>query len=108
MSLRIWRRLHIAPGVTLNLSGSGISTSIGTRGAHLTLGRTSRVTVGLPGSGVSATRIIHARSRACPPGSCHASVEPDRHTHVGRHLLAAGLLGWGFGRALAGGGRRRR
>ncbi len=37
MGLRFFRRIHIAPGVTLNLGNSGVSTSLGTRGAHLTL-----------------------------------------------------------------------
>jgi len=34
MSLRFFRRIRTAPSVSLNLSRSGVSTSIGTRGAH--------------------------------------------------------------------------
>jgi hypothetical protein len=110
MTLRIWRRFHVAPGVTLNLSKTGVSTSFGPRGAHITVGRTPRVTVGAPGSGVFLTERIHVRSTSCPPGTCHAAAPADKSLHVGRHLLAAGMLGFGLGRALTGGrrGRRRR
>ena len=36
---RFYRRLKIAPGITLNFSKSGVSTSLGPRGAKVTLGR---------------------------------------------------------------------
>ena len=64
MGFRFQRRIGIAPGLRLNISKSGASVSIGERGAHLTLGRTPRVTVGLPGSGLSWTQTLpHGRSR---------------------------------------------
>ena len=63
MGLRFFRRIRIAPGVTLNLSKSGVSTSIGVRGAHVTLGHGKvRETVGLPGAGVYVTESQPARS----------------------------------------------
>jgi hypothetical protein len=37
--LRFWRRLRIAPGVSVNLSKSGASASAGPRGAKVTVGR---------------------------------------------------------------------
>ena len=53
MGLRLWRRFHIAPGLTLNLSKRGASVSVGRRSAHFTVGTTGvRETVGLPGSGL--------------------------------------------------------
>ena len=56
MSLRIFRRVRLVPGVTLNVSKSGASLSLGVRGAHVTVGRSGvRRTVGLPGSGVFYT-----------------------------------------------------
>jgi hypothetical protein len=47
------------PGVRLNLSRSGLSTTVGVRGASVTLGKKGTyANVGLPGSGVSyRTRI---------------------------------------------------
>ena len=59
MGLRFQRRLTIVPGVRLNFSKSGVSTSLGVRGAHLTLGKTPRVTVGLPGFGLSWTETLN-------------------------------------------------
>ncbi len=38
MNFRCWRRIKIVPGVTLNLSKSGASLSLGPRGAHYTIG----------------------------------------------------------------------
>ncbi len=58
MGLRFQRRVRILPGVTINLSKSGVSTSLGTRGAHVTIGHGKvRETVGLPGTGVSYTQL---------------------------------------------------
>lgn len=56
MALRFWRRIKIAPGLTLNLSKSGGSLSIGPRGAKITVGpRGRRATVGIPGTGLFYT-----------------------------------------------------
>jgi hypothetical protein len=55
-SLRFFRRVRLAPGVTMNLSRSGPSFSFGVRGAHLTVGRRGvRRTVGIPGTGIFYT-----------------------------------------------------
>lgn len=57
MALRFFRRVRIAPGVTLNLSKRGGSLSFGTRGARLTVGRRGiRRTIGLPGTGLFYTK----------------------------------------------------
>lgn len=54
MGLRFNRRIRLFPGVRLNLSKSGVSTSIGRPGAWLTFGkRGTRATIGVPGSGLS-------------------------------------------------------
>lgn len=56
MGFRFSKRIKIAPGVSLNLSKSGVSTSIGPRGAKITLGHGRvRTSVGIPGTGVSYT-----------------------------------------------------
>jgi hypothetical protein len=58
MGLRFRRSVRLFPGVRLNFSGSGISTSIGGRGAHVTIGHGHiRQTVGIPGTGISYTTI---------------------------------------------------
>jgi hypothetical protein len=69
MGLRFQRRFQLLPWLRLNLSRGGLSASIGPRGLHLTLGRRPRVTVGLPGSGLSWTQSlghVHATPSAVP------------------------------------------
>jgi tetratricopeptide (TPR) repeat protein len=62
MSFRFWKRIRIAPGVTLNLSKSGGSLSFGPRGAKFTIGsRGSRTTVGIPGTGLFYTTTLPSR-----------------------------------------------
>ena len=56
MGFRFFRRVRILPGVTLNLSKRGMSTSVGVRGAHVTVGHGKvRETAGIPGSGMFYT-----------------------------------------------------
>jgi len=55
-SFRFYRRVRILPGLTVNVSKSGPSLSVGIRGAHVTVGRRGVTrTVGLPGSGIFYT-----------------------------------------------------
>jgi hypothetical protein len=55
---RFQRRIKLFPGVHVNLSKSGISTTVGVRGAKVTLGHgQTRTTVGIPGTGISYTDI---------------------------------------------------
>lgn len=54
MGFRLRRSIKILPGVRLNLSKSGVSTSVGKPGATINFSsRGTRGTVGLPGSGLS-------------------------------------------------------
>lgn len=56
MSFRFFRRIRIAPGISLNLSKSGLSVSAGPPGAKFTVGtRGTRATIGLPGTGLFYT-----------------------------------------------------
>ncbi len=55
-SFRFYRRVNIFPGLSVNLSKSGPSLSVGFRGAHVTVGRKGiRKTVGIPGTGIYYT-----------------------------------------------------
>ena len=87
MSLRFRRRIKIIPGVHLNISRSGISTSVGVRGASLTLGkRGTYLNTGIPGTGVSwRERISEPTSKPSvqPPIEplSSESVPTLKHTH---------------------------
>ncbi len=65
MGFRLFHRVRIIPGLRLNLSKTGVSASIGTRGAWFTIGRKgTRTTVGLPGTGLYWTEASWKRHRA--------------------------------------------
>lgn len=67
MGLRFQKRIKVLPGITLNLSGKGISTSIGTTGARVTYGHGKRrVTTGIPGSGISHTSVTSTKKTKQP------------------------------------------
>ncbi|MBY0578444.1 MAG: DUF4236 domain-containing protein [Burkholderiales bacterium] len=58
-SFRFRRRIKIIPGLWLNLSKSGVSTSIGGKGLTVNLkdGKT-KTTIGLPGTGMSYSETL--------------------------------------------------
>jgi hypothetical protein len=61
MAFRFRRSIKLLPGVRLNVSKSGITTSIGTKGATVKVGGKAgpKATVGLSGSGLSYTEHLH-------------------------------------------------
>jgi hypothetical protein len=70
MSLRFHRRIKLFPRVRLNLARSGVSTGIGGRGAHVTLGHGRvRETVDQPSFAREAPPITFA-----PPAPVAAKV----------------------------------
>ena len=71
MTFRFWRRIRLAPGVTLNLSKSMASLSLGPRGAKYTISPNgNRMTAGLTGTGLFYT--VHDRKRAGRDGAAPA------------------------------------
>jgi hypothetical protein len=55
-NFRFYRRVNLFPGLSLNLSKSGPSVTVGMLGAHLTFGRRGVTrTVGIPGTGIYYT-----------------------------------------------------
>lgn len=59
MGFRFRKTISIIPGVRLNLSKSGVSTSIGRPGATINIGKRGvRETVGIPGSGLSYSDML--------------------------------------------------
>jgi len=62
------RRIKIIPGVRLNLSRSGISTSIGIRGVNLTLGKNGTyLNTGIPGTGIYKRQKISSNPKESNP-----------------------------------------
>lgn len=85
MGLRFRRTLKLLPGIRLNISGSGITTSIGARGARITVGGSrTRVTTGIPGTGLSYTTLL-PRSDSLPGTGARPSA---RASYVGWIVFA--------------------
>ena len=77
MPFRFWRRIRLTPGVTLNLSKSTASLSLGPRGAKYTISpRGNRATAGLTGTGLFYT--VHDRKRAGRGGAAPATAVQQR------------------------------
>lgn len=55
MGFRFRKIISVIPGVKINLSKSGVSTSLGGRGATVNVGTSGKrtLTLGLPGTGLS-------------------------------------------------------
>jgi hypothetical protein len=55
MGFRFRKIISVIPGVKVNLSKSGVSTSLGGRGATINVGSSGKktLTLGLPGTGLS-------------------------------------------------------
>jgi hypothetical protein len=65
--LRFRRTLRPFPGLRLNLSKSGVSTSVGQRGLWFTISRRgTRETIGIPGTGISYTETQNAGHQEAP------------------------------------------
>src|SRR5690606_17950182 len=73
MGIRFPKSIKIAPGVRVNLSKSGVSTSVGGKGLTANFSkRGTRVTAGIPGSGLSASKLYKN-----PNASAHH--QPTQH-----------------------------
>lgn len=59
MAFRIRKSFKIAPGIRINVSKSGLSTSIGGKGTTVNLSkRGTKVTSSLPGTGLSSSKLF--------------------------------------------------
>lgn len=92
MALRFRKSFKIAPGVRINLSKSGLSTSVGGKGFTANLSkRGTRVTAGIPGSGLSASKLYSSGRKE----TLQAAPVP-MWAHVVTWLMIAGVLWWIF------------
>ncbi|MFK4075215.1 DUF4236 domain-containing protein [Ectopseudomonas khazarica] len=62
MALRIRKSFKVAPGIRLNVSKSGLSTSVGGKGLTANLSkRGTKVTASIPGTGVSTSKLYGSK-----------------------------------------------
>jgi len=66
MSIRVRKSIKLIPGVRVDISKSGLSTTIGGKGATINLkpGRKARATVSIPGTRLSYTTTVSAGDRS--------------------------------------------
>jgi hypothetical protein len=90
---RLFRRIKIAPGVTINFSKSGLSTSFGPKGAKVTVGKRGvRRTVGIPGTGVYYTSTSGHSGKSSTPDAASAAAPPDARTGPSRRSWIGALI----------------
>ena len=81
MGFRFRKSIRLLPGIRINLSKSGVSTSIGKPGATINISeRGTRGTVGIPGTGISYTEKLSSHKPDIP----------------GNGMGFGALLGWGL------------
>ena len=69
MAIKFRKKIKISPGISLNLTKKGISsTSIGGKGITLNAGgkKGATLTTSIPGSGLSQTRNLSSEKQARP------------------------------------------
>lgn len=92
MALGIRKSIKIAPGVRINISKSGVSTSLGVKGATVNLSkRGTRVTTGIPGTGISSSKFYGVGKREVTP-----TPPTPAWAHVATLLIIAAVLWWIF------------
>lgn len=70
------RRIKIAPGVHINLSKSGVSTSVGPRGAKVTVGpKGTYLHTGIPGTGIYNRQKIGSAPKSEDPSTMPTSLK---------------------------------
>lgn len=87
MALRFQKRIKIAPGLKLNISKTGISTTVGIKGASVNIGKNGTyANTGLTGTGLSS------RTRLDKPGK-QADNEPGINPSTPTSGFVAFLVG---------------
>ncbi len=95
MGFRFRKSIKLFPGVRVNFSKSGVSTSIGKPGATINISeRGTRTTVGIPGTGISysESQSFH-RSEATPGTSATNPPTGKSFAPVALGLLVVLIVG---------------
>jgi hypothetical protein len=97
MAFRFQKSIKILPGVRLNISKTGVSCTVGTRGASVTA-RDGNLTgnVGIPGTGLSyRKRLKFPLSKTATPNTEPVSESSQRPSHRPHWLLILIILAIG-------------
>ena len=68
MAIRVRKSFKIAPGIKINVSKSGLSTSLGGKRTTVNLSKCgSRVTTVIPGTGISSSTLYKSKGKPSAP-----------------------------------------
>ncbi|MGA4448004.1 DUF4236 domain-containing protein [Ectopseudomonas chengduensis] len=96
MALRIRRSFKVAPGIRLNVSKSGLSTSVGGKGLTGNLSKRGvKVTAGIPGIGISTSKLYGSKGKQRREPE-PAAAETRAAEYVIAVLVVIALLVWIF------------
>jgi SpoVK/Ycf46/Vps4 family AAA+-type ATPase len=86
------KRIKVAPGVTLNVSRKGVSTTFGVRGASITSGRNGTyLNTGIPGTGIYNRRKIGGGQTITPTSNISNAKSVNSSSYAGC-LIALGIV----------------
>jgi hypothetical protein len=92
MGFRFRRSVRLLPGIRLNFSTRGVSTSVGGRGFNLNFGKRGiRTTVGIPGTGISYSEML-TRNQGAEPSATNATT-PAAGSSIGCGTLVVIVFG---------------
>ena len=95
MALRFNKRFKIAPGVKINLSKTGVSTTVGVRGASVNIGKKGvHANAGIPGTGLSTRTKIAGGGK--PSREAERQVPQETSTGWAGKVIVWGILGVGL------------
>jgi hypothetical protein len=84
------RRIKIIPGVHLNLSKSGISTSIGIKGANINIGKKGTyLNSGIPGTGIYQRQKLSGNSNTNPQNQSEPFEQSEQHIYDEKEIISA-------------------
>lgn len=95
MALRYRKRIKIAPGIYINISKSGVSTTIGPRGASVNFGKNGTyVNAGIPGTGLYERQRIDkgGTSENLSPETKNLSELPESSKSLDYNSIITGVI----------------
>lgn len=100
MGLRFNKRINLIPGLRLNLGKTGVTATVGVKGARYTFGHNGqRATLGLPGTGLYWTEKLGKKGRKATPAAVAATPTPNALDGALGTVIGAAI--WLVGAALA-------
>ena len=99
MGIRFRKRIKILPGVNLNLSKSGISTTIGVKGASVNIGKNGVYgNAGIPGTGIYMRERLSAKKKQSQYVDPYSNNQTKNDIPAGCFATIAGVFsGLAFG-----------